>query len=163
MAESLDRQLKRIMTKIENNILDYLDESVAESVIDIAEEKTKEEVYDAYEPVSYNRTGRFGKSWTKKKKKSSKTIEIWNDAKTDTKSTGKIARPKYIAEVIETGVGYTYKKRSWQPVDEGWKIPRPKNGSRPVVQKTKKELSFQRQTLINEYKKYLRRKGIRTK
>lgn len=161
MAESLDKQLERIMKKIESEMLDNLQESVGKEVKKMAEERTQKDLYDAYTPLKYKRTYQTLKGW-KLSKNDSNSLVLRNDRPTTDKHLwakfGVPVRPKYALKVVEKGSPYI-----WDLVDSGWRVPRPADDSRPVVANTKKDIDLKSKQLKDIYKKHLKSKGYNVK
>ena len=126
MADSLEKQLAKIAKQLQPKINKIMQGEVADNVIDMAMNRVELDVYRAYIPSHYKRTGKLKTSWKTDKTKDG--VSIYNTRfDSDTR--------KYIPSVIETGRGYDYYLTS-----KGWTIPRPENDERPFIANTKEKI-----------------------
>ena len=129
MAESLEKQLERIAKKLQPKINEVMQKEVYEEVKSVARKHVKEDVYDAYEPIQYDRKNLLISSW--KMDKLADGIAVYNTRYGTRDRGGKV----YIPKIIETGTGYEYPLS-----DRRWLKTKPANGERPFIDNTRKEL-----------------------
>lgn len=149
MADSLEKQLARIAKKLQPKINEVMQKEVYEEVKDIARKHVKEDVYEAYEPIMYDRKNLLISSWGMNK--TSDGIEVYN-TRYGTRDKGGTV---YIPKIIESGSGYEY------PLAErAWRKSRPSDDSRPFIENTRKEIKSS--GIVQEIlKKGLNQKGIK--
>lgn len=115
------KNLKELAKQIEymtKKAIQRENSKVKKVAIETGKEHVQEDVYDAYDPKVYPRTGQLKESWVTENTQDG--IVLYN-----TRRDG----DKYIPEVVETGIGYDY-------TGYGYAYESP----RPFIKNTKKDL-----------------------
>lgn len=136
------RNIKEIKTMIEKNAIQSIHKSssnVKQIMMETGQEHVDEDVYGAYNPLLYERTGQIKDAFITTNE--SNGVSLDNIREDDGKD---------VATVIETGKGYTY------PDSYGYGYGKP----RPFMKKTSETLKDGRLTAA--LKKDLKADGIKT-
>ena len=142
------KNMKQLEALIMKQVQDSLITDVSKKVIQVAQEHVVEDVYDAYTPKEYKRTGKLATSFVANETASG--IEIENN---------RYENGRNIAEIIEYGhedSAYGYEYPAYYPGGQNFIQPR------PFIENTRDEIRA-RNLHVEELKKSLNKKGIKTK
>lgn len=149
MANSLEELMKQLQEKVSNSAKS----DMKNDVVDVYKENITKHVYEAYDPIEYDR--RYSllqdqniKSDTEKNKDGI-ALKIWNEAPYNPEYGG---TPADLPELIEYGDGYNGNYYDY-PFDSRYTRPR------PYTEKTKENLE-ETGKHIESLKKSLRSKGL---
>lgn len=145
MTDSLEQQLARISKRLQPKINEIMQKDVYEEVEKIARKHVKEDVYDAYEPIMYDRKKLLLSSWGMEK--TSDGIAVYN--------TRYGENGVYVPKIVETGEGYKYPL-----VARAWKKKSNSNNSRPFLENARQEIKTSG-TVTEILEKGLKQKGIK--
>ena len=101
MAISLSRQLEQIEKQREDKLGKDGLEPVADLISELGAQKVRDEVYNAYFPIEYERTYQLENSWGVNKV-SPMTIGVYSD---------RWDGDRYVSKIVETGEGYQFSPR----------------------------------------------------
>lgn len=143
---SLEQQLKQIAKKLQPKIQDALKYEVAETVTETLLSHVKQDVYDVYQPKSYERRyddGGLADEGNIKSTVKGNTLIVENTTMSNEDYLPKKKKPYKIAGSIEYGTGYDY----YSP------------GERPFIESTREDLRQNKQH-ISAMGRGLKRQGI---
>ncbi|WP_440118475.1 hypothetical protein [Paenibacillus sp. QZ-Y1] len=101
MQVKTQQDLLKFLKQLQQPVSKALNNNVAKTVKTIMKDKVQEEVYDPYTPSVYQRTGRLGSE-------DSMESKLINDDTTLVVENVRSDGDRNVAEIVETGKGYTY-------------------------------------------------------
>lgn len=100
MQVKTQRDLEKFLKQLQQPVTKALDGNVAQSVKTVMKDKVQSEVYDPYTPSVYQRTGKLGSEKSMKSELINDTTLVVENIRSD--------GDRNVAEIVETGSGYTY-------------------------------------------------------
>jgi hypothetical protein len=100
MQIKTQRDLERFLKQLQQPVTKALNGNVAQAVKKVMKDKVQTEVYDPYKPSVYQRTGKLGSEESMESNIINDTTLVVENVRSD--------GDRNVAEIVETGNGYTY-------------------------------------------------------
>ncbi|WP_339198585.1 hypothetical protein MKY95_10165 [Paenibacillus sp. FSL P4-0176] len=100
MQVKTQQDLVRFLKQLQQPVSKALNSNVAQTIKTVMKDKVQDEVYDPYTPSVYQRTGRLGSEDSMESKLINDDTLIVENVRSD--------GDRNVAEIVETGKGYTY-------------------------------------------------------